>query len=529
MLTIDLNISSISDSNLLDLYISDYTEVFYKFYKHPERMCDDEYHEYVLNNYHLDRSILDCLISDVSTSLKQDETSIKKKQARIIEINELLKDDYPAKKDKRNKFKLIRKLAELKRNISNKRTFGGKALLREITKLSQNKNRTEQQDILLKQKKELFKSKRKLELYLIGRACEKGNRKVHFNLDKNKILLKLSKTNRIEIDFNVKSNEKKKLKILEKLQHLADTKQIPLTIRITNKKLYITYDELIVNDFKFDEINCKKEQKLHIDNDVKKSIYIKYCRELDSRKLVGKIENRYMSVDLNPYYIGISIFDYTNGEIKIIDLQAINLKQLKPKKGLSSSNPKQKYLNNKRKHEIKEAWKYIFNLAKHYKVFNFVYEDLEFKHKEIKQNKELNKQTKNLWHRTLTTQLILKHCNIIGLKLIEVSPVYSSFIGNMIYAYFDPISSSLEIGRRGATKYIKGSSIYPLLSGINQEKLDYLLGENTDISGTNWKQLYGRIRLMRYRNPWDLKLQGSIAENLRCVQSEMIVYKHLCF
>ena len=111
------------------------------------------------------------------------------------------------------------------------------------------------------------------------------------------------------------------------------------------------------------------------------------------------------------------------------------------------------------------------------------------------------KQTKNLWHRTLTTQLILKHCNIIGLNLIEVNPIYSSFIGNMIYHYFDPISSSLEIGRRGATKYTKGSSVYPLLSGINQEKLDYLLGENISKISDCTKYRYSLWRIWDKEKP----------------------------
>ena len=95
----------------------------------------------------------------------------------------------------------------------------------------------------------------------------------------------------------------------------------------------------------------------------------------------------------------------------------------------------------------------------------------------------------------------------MGLNLVEVNPVYTSFIGNMIYDDQDPIASSLEIGRRGIVKFLKGSSIYPKVSRINQEKLNYLLGENVDIEGLGWKQLYKRIYLLRYRNPIHIGLK----------------------
>lgn len=529
MLCVDFEIKTCSNPQLLHMYISDYTELFYKFYNHIEKAKDREFREYILNNYHLDVSMIDNCIKDAETKLKQKETEIKKKIERILKIEDLLKeDDFKTKKEKRNKFRLIRKKAELKRNLHKDCTFGGKALLREIMKLAQNKNRTKEQDEILKTKKEKFKENRKLSVYLEGRACEKGNRKVDFYLLNQKVTLKFSKQNRINLELVLKDNEKQKLKLIEKLQYLSDTKQIPLTIRVSKDKLYIFYDEKIVNGFKFDEIKCRKEQSLHTDPDVKKSIYIKYCKELDSRKLVGKIENRFMSVDLNPYYIGISIFDFVNNEQKIIHLEAIDLTHLKPIEKLASSSKRQKRRRNKRDHEIKEVWKYIFNLAKHYKVFNFVYEELDFKQSEIKQNKELNKQTKNLWHRTLTENLILKYCNIIGLKLIQVNPCYSSFIGNMVHPYFDPISSSLEIGRRGSVKYTKGSSIYPELTRINQEKLDYLLGENIENLGeTTWVSLYRRIHLKRYRN--ELDPSSLIAKNLYCKQSRLKAYNCICF
>ena len=50
------------------------------------------------------------------------------------------------------------------------------------------------------------------------------------------------------------------------------------------------------------------------------------------------------------------------------------------------------------------------------------------------------------------------------MNLIEVNPCYSSFIGNIMYNYFDPANAAIEIGRRGIIKYIKNNCLYPKLT-----------------------------------------------------------------
>ncbi len=511
MLTLKLKISSISDSELLSEYVSGYTGLFYKLYNNPELMCDDVFIKKNLSEK-IDKSIYENCVTDVKTKLSQRETKIKNDNKEIEYIEKLLlKNNFKTKKELRKKYKLINKLSRLKRNLNKDITFGGKSLLREITKLSQTNDKTEKQIELLNNKKEQFKNKRKLGIYLVGRACEKGNRKVDFDLDNNKIIFKPNKRDKIEINFKKPKSGKQK-NILRKLQILSEQRLIPLTVTINNEYINIAYDNEFLNGYSFNEIECKKEQKKQICAEDKKQIYIKYKKEQNDRKLVGKLENRYLSFDLNPKYIGISIFDSNeNNDIdKIIHKEYIDLNKLSLRLGLSSDNHKQKKQNNKRKHEIKEVWKYIFNLASHYKVYNIVMEDLNFKPNNKKENvKEFNRQTKNIWHKTLTESLVKKYCENIGLNLIKINPCYSSFIGNMIYDYPDPISASLEIGRRGIIKYIKGSSIYPKISLINQEKLNYLLGENVDIKGFGWLQLYGLISLLRYRNPVETGLKGT--------------------
>jgi len=134
-----------------------------------------------------------------------------------------------------------------------------------------------------------------------------------------------------------------------------------------------------------------------------------------------------------------------------------------------------------------------------------VVEDLEFKSKD-KKSKEFNRQTKNIWHRTLTTNMINKNCNELGIIKVEVNPVYSSFIGNLIHNEYDCIASALELCRRGAVKYIKNSNFYPPMV-IFPEKLSYLLENKIDIEIDTWDKLFHEITNTRlsYRNK-DLSL-----------------------
>lgn len=503
MITLKLNIKSISDKSILDDYIYAYTGMFYYLYKHKNNNPD--YIANMKNNSLLDISMIDYCIKDVETKLKQRDTSINQKKILISDIEyELAKSTFSTKKDKKRKYKLLNKLRYIKRTLNNNITFGGKALLREITALSQLKDKTESQLKSLEDKKLEYKNKRKLSLYLIGRACEKGNRKVSFDLTNNKVTFKPNRDTKVLIEFNSSNNYSK---ILAKLQEYSDNKRIPLTVRISSDNLYIIYDEELLNGYSFNEIECKKEQSNHISKENKKQVYINYKNEQNERKSLNKIVNRYCSVDLNPSYIGYSIFDYKDDKQVLIHKECIDLSKLNHKRGLSSDSSKSKYINNKRKTEICEIWKHIFVKCKHYKVYNFVMEDLEFKSTVNNDNKEFNRLTKNVWHRTLTTNLITKYCNILGINKIEVNPCYSSFIGNMVYEYYDPISSSMEIGRRGIFKYKKGYSIYPSIETINLKKLNYLLGENVIEEGLTWKELYNMISLLRYRNPKKLGLR----------------------
>src|SRR5690606_24431385 len=132
-------------------------------------------------------------------------------------------------------------------------TFGGKALLRKITKAKQSGNL----ELFNKYHKEYTK-KRKLGVYLVGRACEGGNRKVDFDFQNKSFIFKPNRKTNIKIDFKASG---KLFKTLLRLQNLINDNSIPITVRLSKKHVFITYDELILSGYKFNNKECQKEQK----------------------------------------------------------------------------------------------------------------------------------------------------------------------------------------------------------------------------------------------------------------------------
>lgn len=76
-------------------------------------------------------------------------------------------------------------------------------------------------------------------------------------------------------------------------------------------------------------------------------------------------------------------------------------------------------------------------------------------------------------------------------------PYYSSYIGNIQYDYFDPINSSIEIGRRGyETMILKNKQFYPPY--LLKDGLIYQWKEHIK-SITGWKELFSIIKNLKLR------------------------------
>ena len=120
-----------------------------------------------------------------------------------------------------------------------------------------------------------------------------------------------------------------------------------------------------------------------------------------------------------------------------------------------------KVSESKRKFEYSQIIKELFNKIKHYKVSYFIIEDLDNLNKDNYGNKTSNRKNKLEFKKNYIFSIIERRCNETGTVLKKVNPVYSSFIGNLLYKEYDPIASSMELLRRGIGQFKAGFRLVP--------------------------------------------------------------------
>ena len=360
----------------------------------------------------------------------------------------------------------------IKRNGENKVIFGGKKL---FIQRCQNKIT-----------KEEFYKEKQIPIYRVGQSNEKGNSKFKI-ITEEYILFKPTRNEHILLTLNsVGKNYQKRL--LE-LSELANQKKIPIDFKLDTEYVYISFD----------------------------------LNKLKSEKVISeKIKDRYFAIDLNPNYIGYTVINWINGEnYKIIDKGCFSLKKLNDYddslkgKGFNSESKERKYIANKRKYETINISHKLVKIANHYRCEYFIMEDLVISPKDNKKGKKFNKKCNNQWDRNLIVNQIKKICKLDKIKILEVIPNYSSFIGNLVYRkehLFDPCLSSIEISRRGyefVHQYIlKDKEIKKNIIFGNFEKDKEVYEQSLEELGVNFpfetfQELYSQIKesKLRYRFP----------------------------
>lgn len=402
-----------------------------------------------------DKSFLDSLTTKSKKHLEYltkeviafNDRNIANKNRILGNINDLTNKGSLTHKDNK-------RLIRLKQSYNKKIVFGS---TKELIALSKGNGDTD-----------VWRESRRIPMSFYGETARNGNRFFDFKgLSEGKILFKLegSKT-KINIGFNPK-----KYKELIQLEVLALNKQIPLTVKLTHNKLWITYDESILHNTKADIKPFYKEIKHVEDKDERKVLIKDFYTRHENRLKDGKLD-RYIGLDLNPDGIGYSVVDK---DMNIITKGYYDLNKI----------GKKKVSADKRKYEISIVIKRIFGIIKHFKVHSIVLEDLDIKPQDYG-NKVSNRKINNIWNRLLIKQLIDRRCNESGTLLVMINPAYSSFIGNLLHNEYDPIASSLEVVRRGINKYSKGG-FYPELNTtyfINDKMYDEIKECST------WKDMY---------------------------------------
>ena len=557
MLSIKLPIIHNSDDNFVEDKMNQHAYGFRYMFRTLDESGNKDYEPKIKDKFNLNDIEFRSIKSNVETFFKQCETNNKKTQKRIDnkldEIEELKSKQqdtklFLTKKEKRSLHKLQEQVVYLKGTLKNKPVFGGRKNLQHLTHLHNQYNTlidnlsvsTDETEILLleteliqqfekiEKQKNKYVTQRLRSFYLLGEANQKGNRFFDFTkLDEGLLIYKPERGTKVNLTVKVCKNE---LKLVNKLIELSQTKNISLSVYLSNKSVSIAYDDDIVNGWTLDETEKKQKIKeikeTYVDKEIQTTLIKQVCREhhikLEQLKLANKIEGRCVAIDMNPSYIGVAILerDYENEDtetgkqvVKVIHKFCYSLKYFTQKLPKEATEEEREYLRNKQKHEIKELNHHLFNVANHYKCSMFVMEDLNFNEgkESLKVSKEANRQTKNVWYRGLFAQMITKLTTQYGISLIEVEPSYSSFIGNIMYKNFDPINSAIEIGRRGLYKFIKNCASLPLITeGILNTVAEILLKNGEDVSKMNkmskvtWKSLFNLIKKYRWRGSSDL-------------------------
>lgn len=367
-----------------------------------------------------------------------------------------------------NNNKEYERLVELKRSYERKIIFGG-------------------YDNLIKYQKGLITKEEWQEARLIpvsfyGETSRKGNRFFDFkDLANGNIIFKLEAT-KIKINLKIKESGRKRRLELLALQEACKNKEISLTVKLTHDKIYLTYDESVLNNSKFDYKKLSKEIPIEHkkDKEYTKLFWCNKHKEHENSLKEGKLE-RYLTIDSNPSQIGFVI---TEKDETILERGSFEIE------GKVSAQ--------KRRYEYAHIIKRLFTLVEHYKVSYFGIEDLNIKDKNYG-NTTSNRKIKNEWCKKLIEQLVTRRCNETKTILVKINPIYSSFIGNLTHKnLYDPIASATELNRRAIGQYEKRFKLLPeipenIIKDVRQDLSD-------DSNGVHsWKSLFGSNLYKSYR------------------------------
>ena len=335
--------------------------------------------------------------------------------------------------------------------------------------------------------KEEFQLKKLRPLYSVGESPQKGNRKFSI-ITENHIIFKPTREEHFLLEINPNKNHQK---YLIQLSDLASQKKISIDFKLGFEYIYVSFD-----------LNKLKNE----------------------RKITSKIKDRYFAIDMNPNYVGYTIIDWIDEKnYKIIDKGCFSLKKLNDfddslkGKGFSSESKERKYISNKRNYEISDIAHKLERIANHYECEFFVMEDLSIPSKDNGKGKRFNRLCNQQWCRNRFVNIIKKLCKLDKIKILEVIPNYSSFIGNLVYRSEklpDFVLSSIEISRRGYEfnhQYIlkdKEQKKNIVFGNFDEDKVVYIQSlEELGISEqfSSFKELYDKVKKskVRYRFPLD--------------------------
>lgn len=347
--------------------------------------------------------------------------------------------------------KEFKRLQRLRKSYKRKVVFGGR---KEIARRAKGLISSEE-----------WRQKRLLPLVFYGQAASYGNRFFDLkDIASGNIIFKMENSKR-KVPFNIST--KKHSKEIAILHSLINNKEIPVTAKICAEYFQITFDEAIAYGTKHDLKAFYKTIRGVKDKETRKALIQNEHKRYEAGLKKDK-KDRYLAIDLNPDGTGYCIIDKN---VKVLKHGYIDISKV--------------VKGNKRKYETSIMVKKLFSLMRSYKCHTVILEDLSIEPKN-NGSKKANRKINNLWNQAFIKQIINRRCNEEGILKIEINPVYTSFIGNILNDYYDPVASAIEIGRRGIKKYVKGG-FYPefcIADIFNEWMYEDIKGRET------WKGLY---------------------------------------
>ena len=266
--------------------------------------------------------------------------------------------------------------------------------------------------------KEEYRESRDTGILSEGETNQKGNRLFQIDADNGKIIYKRSRKEHYGLAIAEKANDKRK-HVLQKIQLLMSEKKIPVTFRLKRDKVFITYDEKVVE------------------------------KERQFKNLFG---NRVLGIDLNPNCFGVSVIEFDRKDsFRVIHKEVVDVSELQSKSA------------NKIRFELYEINHHIIRLCRTWHCAKLAVEDLKFDGKRKFWSRKLNKLCRNQFRFGIVKSHLQTLCNTFGVELVEVNATYSSIIGNFVHGSEtcpDMVAASIEIARRAYRKFQKGW-IYP--------------------------------------------------------------------
>lgn len=290
----------------------------------------------------------------------------------------------------------------------------------------------------------------------------KGNRYFAIDVENRCIIYKRNRKQHLKLNIAERLSDKRR-SLLYTI-HLAMTnKECPISFRLKNDKMFISYDETII----------EKNKKL---NDLK--------------------QNRILGIDLNPNFIGLSILKFNeNNDFQVLLKEVFDITQLQANGS-----------KNKVKFELQQIDNKIIKLCKHFKCSKLAIEDLSFNNLSKGRNrkeKNFNKLCRNKWRRSQVMSHLKTLCSSYGIQLIDVNCAYSSIVGNLAYGDSttpDMVAASIEIARRAYRKFKKGW-FYPHFDNEKTQKQIWNLGKKEILcKSMSWKELFSEIK--EHGNKW---------------------------